>query len=248
MAEVVFAGGLMFGDWWGRLPQYVAVMVVAIVCGLIIGLERESRGKAAGARTLVLICLGSAIFAKLSEMMAGVYGDPSRIAAQIVTGIGFLGAGAILQQNKRGYVAGLTTAATIWVTAAVGIVIGAGYYAYALISMLFIVLSLRLLRSLERRLFHVRNLENRIVRYERVGGKTEWKIMGLLEEHMIHGNEYRFQAATPADVDVSPDLGELVLSYNRNNRNHRGFLADVATMKSVIAIDRPPAKPSSSKL
>ncbi|TVQ76327.1 MAG: MgtC/SapB family protein [Bradymonadales bacterium] len=205
-------------------------MVVAIVCGLIIGLERESRGKPAGARTLVLICLGSAIFAKLSEMMAGIYGDPSRIAAQIVSGIGFLGAGAILQQSEKGYIAGLTTAATIWVTAAVGIVVGAGYYLYALISMVFIVASLRLIRSLERQLFHVRNLEKRIIRFQSNHGKTVWKIMGLLEDHMIHSNEYKIRSAN------GDEHSELELSYNRTNRNHRGFLSDVATMKSVTEI------------
>lgn len=229
---MILAGGILFEEWWGRVPEYVAVMVVAIVCGLIIGLERESRGKPAGARTLVLICLGSAIFAKLSEMMAGVYGDPGRIAAQIVTGIGFLGAGAILQQSEKGYIAGLTTAATIWVTAAVGIVVGAGHYAFAFISMTFIVASLRMLRSLERKLFHVRHLEKRYVHFLRNNGKTEWKLLGMLEEHMIQANEYKFREGTP-------DRGELEITYNKTNRNHRGFLADAATMKSVVEIKRP---------
>ena len=77
------------GNFLDQLPSFVASMLIAIICGLVIGLERESRGKPAGARTLVLICLGSAMFAQVSTMIAGDYGDPGRVAAQIVTGIGF---------------------------------------------------------------------------------------------------------------------------------------------------------------
>ena len=95
----------------------------------MIGLERELSGKAAGLRTNILICVGATVLADLSVRMAaraGQIGDPARIAAQVVTGIGFLGAGTIL--HTRGVVKGLTTAATIWVIAAIGLVIGAGFF------------------------------------------------------------------------------------------------------------------------
>lgn len=111
----------------------------AVVAGGLIGFEREFRDKAAGLRTLIFICLGSTAFTILSAKMA-LDRDPTRIAANIVTGIGFLGAGAILQD--RGRVMGLTTAATIWLTAALGMVIGGGQYflAFTLLATALIIL------------------------------------------------------------------------------------------------------------
>lgn len=108
-------------------------LIVAALCGALLGAEREYKGKTAGVKTNALICLGSCLLMILSiEMsaMAGVAGDPGRIAAQVVSGIGFLGAGAIIQAKK--VVLGLTTAATIWAVAAIGLTLGAGYYQFGL--------------------------------------------------------------------------------------------------------------------
>jgi putative Mg2+ transporter-C (MgtC) family protein len=103
-------------------------LLTAAVLGVIIGAQRDWKGKPAGSRTLALICVGSAMFSVISTMsFAG--GDPSRIAAGVVTGIGFLGAGAIL--HRHGGVEGLTPAATIWVSAGVGLAVGAGLYIIA---------------------------------------------------------------------------------------------------------------------
>ena len=102
----------------------LASLLMAVLLGGAIGLERELRGKAAGLRTNILICLGATLFTHLSIHIAGDGGDPGRIAAQVVTGIGFLGAGTIL--HGRGSVTGLTTAATIWLVAAIGVAIGVG--------------------------------------------------------------------------------------------------------------------------
>lgn len=108
-----------------------AKLMVAILVGGGIGLERELKGKPAGLRTNVLICIGSALLMDLSMRIAADHaGDPGRIAAQVVTGIGFLGAGTIL--HTRGTISGLTTAATIWVVAALGLTVGAGFFIEAL--------------------------------------------------------------------------------------------------------------------
>jgi putative Mg2+ transporter-C (MgtC) family protein len=105
-------------------------MITAVFCGAIIGAEREWHGKPAGLRTNILICLGAAIFTILSVHIASTYkADPARIAAQVVTGIGFIGAGAIMRGD--GGVHGLTTAATIWLAAAIGMACGAGFYILA---------------------------------------------------------------------------------------------------------------------
>ena len=119
-------------------------MFFAILCGGIIGLERELKNKAAGMKTNILICVGSALYSSVSLLVSmahsteGYFGDPSRIAAQIVSGIGFLGAGAIIQ--ARGTVVGLTTAATIWVVAAIGIFVGIGHFDIATACSIVVIL------------------------------------------------------------------------------------------------------------
>lgn len=123
--------------------------------GGAIGLERELAGKPSGLRTNILICVGAALFMQLSIEVAEIgfspdghpYGDTTRIAAQIVSGIGFLGAGAIL--HSEGAVVGLTSAATVWVVAAIGAAVGAGFYVDAVGGTLLIMLVLVGLRPFE---------------------------------------------------------------------------------------------------
>lgn len=122
----------------------------AVLIGGGIGLEREIKGKPAGLRTNILICVGSALLMDLSIGLTSKYGgDPGRISAQVVTGIGFLGAGTIL--HTRGMITGLTSAATIWVVAAIGLTIGAGYFMEALGATLTVMIVLVGLGWVERR-------------------------------------------------------------------------------------------------
>ncbi len=118
-----------------------------MLLGGIVGLERELNGKPAGLRTNILICLGAASFTSISMRVGAIHGDPGRIAAQVLTGIGFIGAGAIL--HTRGSVTGLTSAATIWVVAAVGMQLGTASYLEATGTTVLIVLVLAGLRSVE---------------------------------------------------------------------------------------------------
>jgi putative Mg2+ transporter-C (MgtC) family protein len=112
-------------------PSIALKLVLAAILGGIIGIEREIRDKPAGLRTNILICVGSTLFMSISTKVAQMLGgDPTRIAAQIISGIGFLGAGAVL--HSHGFVLGLTTAATIWVVAGVGMALGSGMYTVAL--------------------------------------------------------------------------------------------------------------------
>jgi putative Mg2+ transporter-C (MgtC) family protein len=122
-------------------PDDLIGILLATVFGAGIGLERELHGKAAGLRTNILICLGASVFTIISrEMASGAEDSATRIAAQIVTGVGFLGAGAILQD--RAGVHGLTTAATIWLVASIGMACGAHLYLLAFISTLIAVIVL----------------------------------------------------------------------------------------------------------
>ena len=144
---------------WLQL-DLLARLALAVLLGGAIGLEREWAGKAAGLRTNILICLGAALFTEVSISTAaaanalnGAQGtafraDPARIAAQIVSGIGFLGAGSIIE--SRGSVTGLTTAATIWVVAAVGMAAGSGAYVLAIGAAALVLFILFPLRRMER--------------------------------------------------------------------------------------------------
>lgn len=157
--------------------------------GGAIGLEREISGKPAGLRTNILICLGSAILMDLSIQVGllgaaetqGRLGDPGRIAAQVVSGIGFLGAGTILQ--ARGAVIGLTTAATIWVVAAIGMVVGAGYYLEAVGSAAVVTLVLTGLGRVERTLLNARREVSAMIRV--VPGTPLEEIAKILTSHGI---------------------------------------------------------------
>jgi putative Mg2+ transporter-C (MgtC) family protein len=116
-------------NWTGDIPA----ILLAVVCGAVIGIERQFKHKPAGLRTNIMICLGAAVFTLISEKMSlGTQDSVTRIAAQIVTGVGFLGAGAVIQD--RGGIHGLTTAATIWLVASIGMACGARLYYLALIT------------------------------------------------------------------------------------------------------------------
>jgi putative Mg2+ transporter-C (MgtC) family protein len=123
-------------------------LALAAVLGGTIGLEREYRHKPAGLRTNILIAVGAALFSILSLEVGTATGSPDRIAAQVVTGIGFLGAGAILRSGRS--IHGLTTAATIWVNAAIGMAAGLGVYGLAIGGAAVTVVVLALLPLVER--------------------------------------------------------------------------------------------------
>ena len=130
----------------------LARLFAACAAGALIGFERELHDKPAGLRTNMMICLGAAVFTLLSIRIAGgeTVHDPGRIAAQVVTGVGFLGAGAIIQ--LRGHVVGLTTAATIWLVASVGMAFGAGEFLFGTLTTLLTIAVLFGLSIAEKRI------------------------------------------------------------------------------------------------
>jgi putative Mg2+ transporter-C (MgtC) family protein len=145
-------------------------LVVAALLGGAVGAERELRDREAGFRTHLLVSVGAALFTLVSayawtdwsfSQRAGLVFDPTRIAAQIVTGIGFLGAGAIIRQGLS--IRGLTTAATLWVVAAIGVASGTGYYWAALATTVLVLVTLWPLRLLAHRIFaRLRTAEGRL--------------------------------------------------------------------------------------
>lgn len=129
-------------------------IIVATMCGLIIGMERESKNKVAGLRTIVLICVGSTIFTAGALIVSKLYGDsdPGRIISTIVTGIGFLGGGVIVKNDDR--IIGVTTAAFIWVMAAIGILCALGVILMPILVTLGLLLVSILFENFEK---HIRN-------------------------------------------------------------------------------------------
>ncbi len=132
------------------LSTYAVRLLVALLVGGLIGLEREFKGKPAGIRTNMLMCIGSALIMIISLEIAKLgkgYADPGRIAAQVVTGVGFLGAGTIIR--SKFHITGLTTAATIWVLSALGLAIGAGYIVLSIYAAILITITLTLISYME---------------------------------------------------------------------------------------------------
>ncbi|MFI5245231.1 MAG: MgtC/SapB family protein [Gemmatimonadales bacterium] len=154
----------------------VSKLVLAVLLGGAIGLERQMAGKASGLRTNILICLGSALIMDLSMNLGASFGeirvgDPGRIAAQVVTGIGFIGAGTIMQ--SRGAITGLTSAATIWMVAAIGLTVGAGFYVEALGATALVMLVLAGLGRLEYKMLRMQRSHECTIR-TKPGVTLDW--------------------------------------------------------------------------
>lgn len=126
--------------------EFFARLALSVILGALIGMERESHDRPAGLRTHMLVCMGATLFTLASLEFASGSADPSRIASNIVVGIGFIGAGAIFKAENK--VKGLTTAADLWVIAAVGMLTGLGYYLHAIIAAVLVYLVLVVGRKL----------------------------------------------------------------------------------------------------
>jgi len=133
------------------VTEDIVKLLISAGTGAIIGFEREYHSKSAGLRTMILICLGSTLFTLVSIKLGS---DPSRIAANIVTGIGFVGGGIIFRDNSSGRITGITTAATAWVTAALGLCVGVGkdLYETGFFAMLLVIFALYVLVPLQVRI------------------------------------------------------------------------------------------------
>jgi putative Mg2+ transporter-C (MgtC) family protein len=134
------------GFWLGVL--------VSAICGAIIGLERQLRGKPAGIRTSMLICFGTMVFVRLGTIVSSETGDPTRVLGQVVTGVGFIGAGLMLA--REGLVRGVTSAAVIWTLAAIGALVGFRMYGTALALSVLVVVVLSGIQLLEQKVFGLR--------------------------------------------------------------------------------------------
>ena len=199
-----------FAEMGRVLSSTIDRLLVAAVLGGIIGLERQLRHKPAGLRTNMFICFGAAMFTVLSKQLAATDADSTRIAAQIIPGIGFIGAGSIL--HSRGSVTGLTTAETLFVVASVGMAVGGGLYITAVFATVLILVALAVLGNLEGRFA----LKTTLTTFEVTGTNVEAmlrEVNRILEDEKL----------TMHDVHLAPMDGQSRLIFGvdcaREDRN-----------------------------
>jgi len=201
----------------------------SILCGGLIGFERELKNKPAGMKTNMLICLGSTLYTSLSVLLAmsfsgtGHYADPGRLVAQIVSGIGFLGGGCIIQ--ARGTIQGMTTAATIWIVAAIGICIGIGHTDIAIFCSFSVLLVLVATTVFEDRIL------GRSIHFS-----CEILIDGVVEEvKAIVDHSLKDHDLTLHDwqVVVRGKYQALTVNYVGHHHSHKNFLLNLWNIKGV---------------
>jgi len=215
--------------WYISEWQILLRLLSAAVLGGLVGLERERSQHAAGLRTHIMVCLGSCLM-----MLLSIYGfalfvnelnvrvDPARLAAAVITGIGFLGAGTILQTGRS--VTGLTTAASVWVTAAIGLGVGAGFYFAAAVSTLLVLFVLWALNKLERKLFRRKSERLIVVRVDDRPGLMQ-KLRETVEQSGGDLRKMRFQDED--DADAPEKLGPNQLAVYLHVRLKRSAEAEL---------------------
>ena len=212
-------------------------LVLSCVMGGIIGYERQARHKSAGLRTNILVCLGSCLVMLLSQSLyqdveGKTNADPARLAAQVVSGIGFLGAGAIMKEGVT--VTGLTTAACLWVVAGVGLAVGAGFYVGAGITTALVFLICGYLTRFDFWMGHETFLTLSIVMVERPGQIS--RISNLLDMMHLKVRGIRMKANTernPKDPEVN-----LELDLEGAQRIDRGAVVDaVKNLRDIISVE-----------
>lgn len=213
-----------------QVLQYFGPRVFfAIVCGGVIGLERELKSKPAGIKTNMLICLGSTLYTSVSILMsmshseAGHYGDPSRIAAQIVSGIGFLGGGSIIQ--ARGTITGLTTAATIWVVAAIGVCIGMGHPEVGMFASVSVIIMLVATTTFEDRILGRSLPFICVVVADDPNGQIRTAINQALIQNDLMLDDF--------NVAMQDQRTILTVHYNGHRNDHKKFILEIWSIPGI---------------
>jgi len=204
-------------------------LFLSVLLGGIIGLERGIKGRPAGMRTYMLVALGSALVMITSEYLAGIYGatDPARMGAQVISGIGFLGAGTIIITRER-QVRGLTTAAGLWASACMGLAIGVGFYVGALAGTIFIIIVTGLMHRLDNKLL---SRSKTIDVYLEMQDTTF--IHQLLEEVRQDGTKVTYMEIVPPKYDDRNQVALLLSLLLPARKVHYEVLTDLNKIEYV---------------
>ena len=177
------------------MGEAVLKLTLALLCGGLLGIERGMKKRPAGFRTYMLVCLGSTLVVMTNMHMIELFqtGDPGRMGAQVVSGIGFLGAGTIIT-TRHNRVTGLTTAAGLWAVASIGLALGIGYYAGAIIGTVLIFFALSVMQITENRILTSSRHILMYVEFEKMVAIKH--LMAVLKEHEIRMMEFETEATT----------------------------------------------------
>ena len=229
--------------WQGFFEQYINMepgilaiglrLLCAMIVGAIIGLEREYTHRPAGLRTHILVALGACVASIMGQMLFAQYdgsSDPARLSAQVITGVGFLGAGTIMKEGIS--VKGLTTAASVWAVACLGIAAGFGYYALSAMGMVFTFVTLTIFEGFQRKLVHRFSVEDHYLVITK-------DVSAALES--IHN-----AAASPKtsifDLHVQKNADAYRITFRawfvgrRSEKQHTAFFADLAKSEHITSV------------
>jgi putative Mg2+ transporter-C (MgtC) family protein len=210
------------------ITSYLWRLVISLLIGGVVGLEREFKGKPAGIRTNILMCLGSCLIMIISievARMAGGSADPGRIAAQVVTGVGFLCAGTIMRSKFS--ISGLTTAATIWVLSALGLAIGAGYIMLSVYVAALITITLVIIRNVESALHRLHSDHIVQISAERREGIVPMilrEFTGLKIPTEVH------------EVSLAGDTWNITIEYDTSKRKHTQLLKELSDLDGIRSV------------
>lgn len=225
-----------FLDWtinFHDLGISVFKIALALFCAGVIGLERGRKKRPAGFRTYMVVCLGATLVMMTNEYLCEVYGtgDVARLGAQVINGIGFLGAGTIITTGHN-RVKGLTTAAGLWTSACIGLAIGSGYYEGAILGTFAIVIIMVVLHSLDRRLTN--NTKAIILYVEFTKMSVMRKLVGFARENDIKVEDVEVEQ--PNNM-MEAKMAAVVTLRLPNKENHLEFLEKVSSLEGVIFVE-----------
>lgn len=223
-------------SFWAELWHILVPLLIAVFCGGAIGVERESGDHPAGLRTHVLVCVGSALVMHVSLAMYDLSiasgfgnGDPGRIAAQVVSGIGFLGAGTIMREGPT--IRGLTTAASLWVVAGIGLAVGTALYLESLVSTVLVVLVLKTLSEVERRWIRKGGLHSLVIHV----ADTPGRLGALATACGKHGASIKGVSMRAGPVPSTVEISFRVKT-GRGAQDSTALIGDLMATEGVISV------------
>ncbi len=208
-------------------------MLLAVLCGGLIGLERESKRRSAGFRTHTLICIGASLTTLTSQYLiaAGLSTDPARLGAQVIAGMGFIGAGAIIVTSRR-QVKGLTTAAGLWTSAIIGLAIGTGYYEAAIFTVLLVLFSELVLSKLEY--FIISTARSMNVYIEFASSETLDEIVEELKTHNLTITDMEITKSRPSE---GTHMSAILSLRFKKKIAHENIMATVSEIPGVTTVE-----------
>jgi len=209
-------------------------LILALIFGGIIGLERERKGRPAGFRTHMLVCMGASLVMMINQYVTfelAIPSDPVRLGAQVISGIGFLGAGTIIVTGRQ-QVKGLTTAAGLWASACMGLAIGVGFYEGAILSCFFIYTAIKLLNRFDS--YIISTSKNMRVYIELSQSRDLGKIISGLKQMDLKINDVQVTKGRSDDADATNAIFDLQI---KNKMKHAEIIMNIAMVDGVGSVE-----------